>query len=166
MEETNYLLEIYQTDAVCNVAVIGHYWVSWFSGEAGLINLRDFFGFSVPGVYRVKLAVQNDCTDWDEMVQCVTVLGGDDCNENGVPDECEVLDHTYIGGEDDDFLPPQEQAQPGPELQDVLDDFALGTSDFDDDSGDKMFGHTFYGLPEQITDIELEIHLVLLEFVS
>ncbi len=156
--EIDYFLEVFETDSVCNDQVVGAYWSGWFPGPVGLINLRDHFDFPVPGIYRVKLAVTNDCTDWNEAVQCITIPLGIDCNNNGVPDECEsVLD--ILGGEIDDCALPLDDAQPGSEL---LAYFATLTNDireFDDASGDKLFGHTFEGLSGVLGSIELEIHL-------
>ncbi|MEM8961501.1 MAG: hypothetical protein AAGD38_08495 [Acidobacteriota bacterium] len=77
--EDRFFLEIYLTDAVGGDKVRGSYWSGWFDGSVGTINLADHYNFAntVGAVYRVKLAVQNGCTVWDEEVQWVTMLDPD-----------------------------------------------------------------------------------------
>ncbi len=76
--EDRYFLEVYQTDAVASDTVVDNYWSGWFAGQVGTENLANHYNFSdaigVPTVYRVKLAVQNGCTNWDEEVRWITVL--------------------------------------------------------------------------------------------
>lgn len=158
--ETAYFLEVFKTDGQCSGNVAGPYWSDWFEGQAGLIDLRDFYEFASAGVYRVKLAVANDCTDWDESVQCVTIQPGSgiDCNANGVPDECEI-ERVLIAGYIDNFAAPINLAEPGPELQAILDASNQDTIDFDEEGGDRQFGHTFTNLPSAYTDIILECHI-------
>ena len=74
--EAQYFIEIYRTNSVGSNTVVGNYWSNWFSGQVGSMNLANHYNFTDFGggtVYRVKLAVQNGCTNWDEQVRWVTI---------------------------------------------------------------------------------------------
>ncbi|MCE7926824.1 MAG: T9SS C-terminal target domain-containing protein [Haliscomenobacteraceae bacterium CHB4] len=74
--ETEHFIEIYQVPSVgSNDVISGTYQSNWFDGKAGRVELGDYlnYNFGCGKVYRVKLAVSNDCYDWDEMIRYVTI---------------------------------------------------------------------------------------------
>ena len=76
--ETKYFLEMYRTSGYGTSGVTGAYASQWFNGQAGQVPLHSFYasygGSMTPGWYRVKLAVQNNCTNWVEQVGWVQVV--------------------------------------------------------------------------------------------
>ena len=70
-------LEIYRTTEVGDHDVAGPYWSAWqpIGTLNDLHNLRNVWngGAFWPGVYRVKLAVFNGCTWWNEVVDWIEV---------------------------------------------------------------------------------------------
>lgn len=78
--EAQYFIEIYRTNGVGSNTLVGNYWSNWFSGQVGSVNLANLYNFTDYGngtVYRVKLAVQNGCTNWDEQVRWITINSDD-----------------------------------------------------------------------------------------
>ncbi len=70
--ETRYYIEVHQQGT-------SFYQSRWFGGQVGTVDLSDYFLLSDPGgngtTFIVKLAVQNDCTIWDEQTREITVFG-------------------------------------------------------------------------------------------
>ena len=69
----NCFLEVYRVDQWGGEAVIQWCFGDWISCPGGPIDLTSYCEFAEPGVYRVKYAVQNDCTNWSEDLNWVTV---------------------------------------------------------------------------------------------
>lgn len=83
-DETDYLVEVYRTDALGSDVVLE--WLgcqAWVSGAfPGSLDLASFCpsgAFDEPGVYRVKLAVQNACTTFEEQVEWFTLRSASCC---------------------------------------------------------------------------------------
>ncbi len=72
--ESRYYIEVHQKGTP-------FYQSRWFGGQVGSVNLSDYFLLSDPGgngtTFVVKLAVQNNCTVWDEETREITVVGQD-----------------------------------------------------------------------------------------
>jgi len=63
--ETKYFLEVFRTSGYGETDVTGPGRSRWFYSQAGSnIPLHSFHGDMTPGWYKVKLAVQNSCTNW------------------------------------------------------------------------------------------------------
>lgn len=63
--ETRYLLEVFRTSGYGKEDVTGPYKSQWFNAQTGSdIPLHSFYEHFTPGWYKVKLAVQNGCTNW------------------------------------------------------------------------------------------------------
>lgn len=93
--ENSHFIEIYEVSSVGSTTVAGNYQSDWFDGPVGRINLGSYidYTFGCNKVYRVKLAVSNDCNDWDEMVRYVTTKCI--CDVVGEPYE-EEIDTLYV----------------------------------------------------------------------
>lgn len=72
---------------------------------------------------------------------------------------------TYTAGVNDNFAPPFEQTSPSDDLLLLMDPYGGGDRtlfphrQFDDKAINRVFGHTFTGLPENIQAATFEIHM-------
>lgn len=72
---------------------------------------------------------------------------------------------TYTAGVNDNFSPPFEQTSPSDDLLLLMDPYGGGNRtlfphrQFDDKAVDRVFGHTFTGLPGNIQAATFEIHM-------
>ncbi len=66
---------------------------------------------------------------------------------------------TFEAGNNDNFTGTSEPTSPSADLQVVLSQYASGTRDFDELMSNRVFGHTFTGLPSGIVAATLELHL-------
>lgn len=73
--ETKHFIEIFEVASVGSNDVQGGYASHWFNGEIGKVNLGEYacYGFECGKVYRIKLAVSNECEEWSESVQYATI---------------------------------------------------------------------------------------------
>ncbi|GBE18461.1 thrombospondin type 3 repeat protein [archaeon BMS3Abin16] len=89
-----------------------------------------------------------------------------DTDGDGIGDACEEpcenpVNATVIAGVSDNFNTSNgpELSSPSADLQIILNNYLSGTRDFDVLGNDRVFGHTFTGLPPGIEAATLELHL-------
>lgn len=76
---------------------------------------------------------------------------------NVLADNCVTNTQTFEAGIEDNFTNGTEPASPSPALSAFLANYPHGTRNFDDLSNDKVFGHTFSNLPDNIVAATLEM---------
>ncbi|MEM9593629.1 MAG: hypothetical protein AAGD06_05175 [Acidobacteriota bacterium] len=92
--EDRYFVEIYETTSPGTSNVVSGYYSDWFGGEVPAnLNLASLYTFQGGKVYRVKIAVQNGCTIWDEQVRWIRIQGG----RAGVTYRAHVKSHGWLG---------------------------------------------------------------------
>ncbi len=76
-----------------------------------------------------------------------------------IADQCTPTTYVFEAGIEDNFANGTESSSPSAALADVLATYPHGTRDFDQMTEDRVFGHTFSNLPENILAATLEVTL-------
>jgi len=100
--------------------------------------------------------VQGDSNPDNNRICVKTLITGE------VPPICEnPVETVFVAGVDDNFNTSNgaELSSPSVDLQAFLSQYQGGTQDFDVLGNDRVFGHTFTGLPTGIIAATMEIHL-------
>jgi hypothetical protein len=73
----NQFIEIFETDAYGSNTVVANYYYSWTTATLSsyLRNLSAIYSFTPNKWYKVKMAVQNDCTSWHESSNWILYSG-------------------------------------------------------------------------------------------
>ena len=102
--ETSYFLEIVEVANVGDPTGTGGYYSSEFEGQVGNVNLNDCYYFECGKNYKVKLALKNECGEWEEKVDYVAISCPPCFGADVVKEECHLKELSLSPNPGNDFV--------------------------------------------------------------